>query len=130
VVDDDVPERVAGEMQPRRPRLDRALGVGDRLEHLVIDLDRVGRAARLLRVVGRHQRDRLSLVAHVAPGQHRLVGDLHPVDLAPGHVLVGEHGVDAGHGKRLGDVDRPDVRAGVRAAQRGAVEHPLDAHVG
>ena len=106
-----------------------ALGVGQRLEHAVLDDDRVGRAARGLGVVGGDDRDRLALVAHVVDREHRLVGDLHAVDLAPGDVVVGEHGVDAGDGQRRADVDAPDVRARVRAAQRGAVQHPLHAHV-
>ena len=37
---------------------------------------------------------------------------------------MGEHGVDAGHRQRLGDVDRDDARVRVRAADRVAPEHP------
>ena len=58
----------------------------------------------------------LALVADVLPREHRLVGDLQPVGLAAGHVLVGEHGVHAGHAQRGADLDRADLRARVRAS--------------
>ena len=93
VLDVHVPQQVAGRVQ--RLGVDRLLGVGDRLERLVVDLDLGGGVAGGLRVVGGDDRDRLALVADLVPRQHRLVGDLEPVRLAAGHVLVREHGVDA-----------------------------------
>ena len=67
--------------------LGRALRIDDRLEQLVLDADRGGGAARLLGLLGRHERDRLAQVADAVAGEHRLVGDLEPVGLLPGHVV-------------------------------------------
>ena len=86
--------------------LGRALHVGDGLERLVLDADLLGGAARLLGVLGGDERDRLAEVAHAVDREHRLVGELEPVALLAGNVLVREHGMDAGHRDRLGDVDR------------------------
>jgi hypothetical protein len=51
-------------------------------------------------VVGGDYGDGLALVADVLPGEHGLIGDLHPVYLAPGDVLVGQNGAHTRH--RLG----------------------------
>ena len=88
VADRHVAQQVAARVQRRDRRVERALGVGQRLEHLVVDLDLLGRRARGLGVVGGDDRDRLALVADVLPREHRLVVDLQPVGLAAGHVLV------------------------------------------
>ncbi len=129
VLDHDRAQEVAAVVQRRRIRRHRPLGVGHGFEHLVVDRDRGGRPARGLRVVGGDDRDRLALVADVAPGEHRLVGELEPVRLAPGHVLVREHGVDALQRERARGVERDDPSARVRAAQRRAPQHPVAAHV-
>ena len=117
-----VPHRRAVRME--RLRLGRALGVDDRLERLVLDAHGRGRAPRLLRLLGGDDRDRLAEVAHAVDREHGLVGELEPVRLLAGDVLVREHGVDAGHRDRLGDVDRDDPRVRVRAADGVAPEHP------
>ena len=123
--------RVVAVAVPLRPALrvdrlllGRALGVDDRLERLVLDLDRGGRPPRLLRVLGGDERDRLAEVAHPVEREHRLVGELEPVALVAGDVLVREDGVDAGHRDGLRDVDRDDARVRVRAAEGVAPEHP------
>ena len=77
--------------------LGRALRVDDELERLVLDDDPLGSPSRLLRVLRGDEGDRLAEVAHAVDRQHRLVGELEPVVLLPGHVLVGQDGVDAGH---------------------------------
>ena len=107
-----------------------AYRVGDRVEHLVLDHDRVGRAAGGLRVVGGDDRDGLAGVAHLVDREHRLVGELEAVGLAAGHVVVREHGGDAGDRQRRPDVDAADPRARVRAAQRGAPQHAVRPQVG
>jgi len=101
----------------------RALRVDDRLERVVLDLDPLRGAARLLRMLGRNECDRLAEVANTVPGQHGLVAELEPVALLSRDVGVRQHGVDAGHRQRLGEVDRTDPRMGVRAPQRVAPEH-------
>ena len=99
------------------------------VEHLVVDLDLRRGVARRLRVVGGDDRHRLALVAHLVEGQHRLVGDLEPVDLAARHVLVGEDGVHAADGERGGEVDLADAGARVRAAQGRAPQHSVGPQV-
>ena len=64
-----------------RRLLGRALHVDDRLEQLVLDADRRGGAAGLLRLLGGDERDRLAVVADAVDGEHRLVGELEPVRL-------------------------------------------------
>ena len=46
--------------------------------------DRLERTPRLLRVLGSDDDDRLADVAHAVDREHRLVGELEPVDLRPG----------------------------------------------
>ena len=93
-------------------------------ERLVVDADPLGRAPRLLGMLGGDERDRLAEVANAVDRQHRLVGELEAVVLLAGDVRVREHRVDAGHRHRLGDVDRDDARVRVRAPHRVAPEHP------
>ena len=104
--------------------LGRPLGIDHGLERLVLDADRGGRASRLLRLLGRDDRHRLAEVADAVAGEHRLVGELEPVRLPAGDVVVREHGVHARQRERLGDVDLEDPRVRVRAADRAAPEHP------
>ena len=90
-----VTQQVAGPVQLSGGGVERALGVGQRIQHLPVDLDLRRRRTRRLGVIGRDDRHRLALVADVLPGEYRLVGDLQAEGLAAGHVLMGEHGVDA-----------------------------------
>ena len=89
VPDDVRPRVVAVAVAHRRPvrverlLLGRALGVDDELERLVLDLDRLGRAARLLGVLRGDERDRLAEVADAVDREHRLVRELEPVRLLP-----------------------------------------------
>ena len=101
-----------------------AARIDDRLERLVLDADLLGRPARLLRVLRRDQRDRLPEVADAVDRQYGLVGELEPVQLLAGNIVVREHGVDTGHRQGLGDVDRDDAGMGVRAPDRVPPEHP------
>jgi hypothetical protein len=82
-----------------------------------------GGAAGLLGMLGGDDRDRLAEVAHLLHGEDWLVGDLEPVALVTGDVLVREDGADAGHAARLGCVDRGDAGPRVRAAKGVPVEH-------
>jgi hypothetical protein len=107
----------------------RGARVGDRLQHVVVDVDAGGGQPGGLRVVGGDQRHRFALVADDVEGQHRLVGQLEPVDLLARHVVGGEHGGDAGGGQRRAGVDRADPGVGVRAAQGDPPEHVLHPEV-
>ena len=127
--DDVRPRVVAVAMAGRRPvgmerlLLGRTLGIDDELERLVLDDDRLGGAARLLRMLGGDEGHRLAVVANAVDGEHRLVGELEAVGLAAGNVLVREDGMDARHRHGLGDVDRDDAGVGVRAAERVPPQH-------
>ncbi len=128
---DDVRPRILAEAVARgrigrmqRLRLGRALGIDDRLERLVLDSNGLGRTARLLRLLRRHDRDRLAEVAHAPVGQHRLVREIEPVRLLAGDVVLRQHRVHARHPRRLGRVDREHARVRVRAPDRVPPQHP------
>ena len=128
VAQPDVPEHVA--VRVDRRRRDRRLGVHQRREHLVLDLDRGAGAGGELRVVGRDRGDRLAVEPHDAVGEHRLVVALQTVRAGAPHVVLRHDGVHAGHGERAGDVDPQDARVRVRAAQRLAPDHAVHVQVG
>ena len=77
------------------------------VQHLVVDGDPGHRPPGGLRMVGGHDRDRLTLVAHLVAGEHRLVDDLQPVAPGARHVVGGQHRVDARAGPAPGRC-RPD----------------------
>ena len=72
-------------------------------------------------MVGGDDRERLALEPDLAAGEHRLVGDLEAVALAAGHVVVGEHRVDAGQ-RRAAAVSIAPIRA------RGTVARSVAPH--
>ena len=128
---DDVRPRVLAEAVPRgrlarvqRLRLGRALGVDDRVERLVLDLDRLRRTARLLGLLRGHDRDRLPEVAHALGREHRLVREVEAVRLLTGDVVLREHRVHARHPPGLARVDREHAGVRVRAPHRVPPEHP------
>ena len=83
--DDVRPRVVAVAVAVRRPvgmklrALGRALHVGDRLERLPLDDDRLGRAPGLLRVLGGDERVGLAEVADAVDREHGLVAELEAV---------------------------------------------------
>ena len=113
----------------QRLRLGRSLRVDDRDEGLVLDDDQLRGPARLLRVLGGDDRDRLAEVAHAVDREHGLVLKLEPVRLAPGHVGVREHRMHARDGERAREIDRTHARVRVRAAQRVTPEHSGDLQI-
>ncbi len=125
-----VPHRVAAVVDHLALAPDGGPGVGDGRQLLVVDLDQGRRAAGGLGVVRRDHRDGLALVAHPVVRQHRLVAVLEPERVRAGHVLVREHREDAGDGERGRRLDVSDPGVGVRAAQRGAPQHPVHPQVG
>ena len=76
------------------------VGVDQRGQRLVGDLDGVQRPAGGVGVVGRHRRHRLAHEAHDVAGEHRLVGRDEPVGGGAGHVVGGDHAGHAGDGQR------------------------------
>jgi hypothetical protein len=127
MLDEQVAEDVAVGVQRRR--LEGDLRIDHGLHHLVRDRDRLRRQASGLGVVGRHDGDRLAVVADDLRRQHRLVGVLEPEQRPARYVGGGEHGAHAVHHERRGDVDRDDPRRGVRRPQRAAEQHAVGPHV-
>ncbi len=122
VGDVHVPQHVAEGMQAAGPWVERGFHVDERLDRLVVDLDQGQGVPCLLDGLGRDERHRLALVAHLACGEHRLVGDLEPVGGPARDVACGEDGVDSRRGPRGRHVEPADVRRRVRGAQRQPVE--------
>jgi hypothetical protein len=125
-----VAQQIAGRMHRIRAGTQRRFGIGDGGQHLVVHGDAGGCAARGLRMVGGHDRDRLALVAHLVDGEHRLVRDFQAVQLGAGHVLVREHGVHPGQRKGFGHIDTADPGTRMWAAQCRAPQHIPRPHVG
>ena len=105
--------------------LGRALGVDDELERLVLDAG----SSRPRGAPAPGARPRRARPARRSSGRGRSRapagrGTRARSVFCARDVGVREHGVDAGHRERLGDVDRDDARVRVRAADRVAPEHP------
>ncbi len=99
--------------------------IGDRVPLLELDGDEGGRPAGGLPGVGGHDGDRLAPVVDLAVGEDGLVG--HDLALVPdtGHLVDGEHGVDAGDRQRRRHVDGPDHRTRQEHTPGGGPQHPL-----
>ncbi len=121
---------VAVRVQARGVGRQRPLRIGERLERLVLDADRMRRSPGVLGMIGRDQRDRLAPVTDHVHCQDRLVGNLETVNLASGHVLVGEHCRHSGHRTSLARIDRNDSRVRVRTAHGRAPQHPVHLEIG
>ncbi len=126
----DLSRDIAVWVQPRSVIGERNLGVRQRFEHVVLDPHRLRRTPRQLGVISSDERDRLTPIAHHVRREHRLVEDLQSVEVAPGYVLVREHGAHAGHRQRFARVDRDDARVRMRAPNRRSPEHAIDLQVG
>ena len=125
--DHEVAEHVAVGVERRR--VDRELGVDHRLEHLVVDDDRLARAPRGLGMVGRDRprpaRRRSARRRPTSTGwsrcsrPYRFTGTSSAVSTActPGIASAGR------------DVDRADARRRVRRAQRAAPQHAVGPQV-
>ena len=112
--------------------VERLLGVHDRRQRLVVDLDEVERVARGVLVLGDDEGDLLALEAHLVGGEHRL--DVHRQRRHPREVqrLEGGTGDDRLHLRHrlgLGGVDRPDPGVRIGAAQDRGVQHAGQRHV-
>ena len=106
--------------------------IGDRIDRLVLDLDELGGVTRCLARLGDHRDDRLADKAHLADRERVVlhVRTGHGRDLEErvgqgGDLLAGERPVDPRVLLRGGDVDRRDVRVGVRRADEMEVTHPV-----
>ena len=112
-----------------RGRLDRSLGIGERLEHLVLDDDRLARAPGSLGMIGSDRGDRLTRIEHGVGREHGLVRADEAVGRA-GHVFGGDDHLDAGDAPRGAHVEPADAGMGMRRPQRLPPHHPLGPEVG
>jgi hypothetical protein len=120
--------RVLLVVDARRVLVHRALGVEERRQHLVLDLDRLARLLRQLGILGRHHRHAVADEAHLAVEHHGVVRRRFGPAL-PGrgvgharHVLVREHAGDAWHRAGARRVDAHDPRVRVGRVQDARVE--------
>ena len=117
-------------MDQRRALRLRLRRIGDRGQHLVIDVDLLARVLRLRQGLGDHDRDRVADVVRLVAGDRRMRRHLHRravlrrdrpaadqiADLVGREIGAGQHRDDAGHAFRFGAVDLLDLRVRVRRA--------------
>src|SRR5919204_144165 len=135
--EDAFPRQVGSRLvvKDRRVVVDRAPGVVDGRQRLVVDLDQLGSVPRALAGLGDDRRDRLADEAGLADreavvleGGPRRRGDLEE-RIGEGRDLVaGQRPVDPGVVECRRDVDRADLGVRVRRADEVDVAHvvPLD----
>ncbi len=108
----------------------RLLGVDQRFQRFIADVDGGHPAAGVLGVVGGDDRHRLAPEAGDTVGEHRLVGVLQAEATGAGDIVDGEDRGHAGHLERRGDVEARHPGVSVWAAQRGPPQHPRRRDVG
>ena len=123
------PQNVAVGMDRRMRPVDGGLGVEQRFEHLVRDLDGGEGATTRLGMVGGHGGDRLADVTHDVGHEHGLVGGDQPVRRGARDVVGRDHGGDAVDLPRLRHVDGDDPGVGVGRPQGHAPPGAVDRHV-
>jgi hypothetical protein len=125
-------KQVAARVDRRCVRGERRLGRGQRLEDLVLDLDRCGSHAGAVLGVGHDDREHVSDVPSCLadPYQQRPVRDNQPVIAHARDVLRGKDAFDSGQSWCRRRVDSKHARARMLRQHEGAVKHPFDRHVG
>ena len=123
-------------VQERRIVLDRALGVDQHGQRLVLDLDQIGGVARDLARGGDDGRDRLAHVPHLADRErvvlHVRARGSRELEERVGQdrdLVAGQRPVDAAELERLRDVDALDLRVRVRRAHEVEEAHPVPLEV-
>lgn len=124
----DVPDQVAVGVQGGRP--ERLLGVGHRVQQLVLDRDGGRGEAGGVGVVGGDGGDGFAVVADHVVGEDGPVGDPAAVGGGAGDVGVGDDGAHAGHGRGGRRVDGEDAGVRVRGAEHGGPEQAFGPQVG
>ena len=100
-------------------------GVDQHRQGLVLHLDQLDRIGGRIAVLGDDEGDLLVLEQHLLLGQHRLHvarKRRHVVQAQRLQLGGGQHGDDAGKGRRLGDVDLLDPRMAIGRAHEIAIE--------
>ncbi len=108
---------------------ERFLGIGDRLQRPVFDLDQVERFESGLLVAGDYRRDRVADVANALRRERILILGHRKNAEGDGKILAGQHEMHAGAALSAGDVDRFDDRVRQRRAQQFAMHHARQHHV-
>ena len=118
-------------MHERRARLQRLERIGERLEHLVVDLDlRRGLTRVELRVGDDHRQEVCDAAGDLALGdEQRLIGIVEAGAAEPGNVGRGEDAHDAGHRGGLVGMNLQDPRARMLGQHHRAVQHSGHAQV-
>ncbi len=99
-------------------------------QFFIVDLDQPRREPRRRFGFGRHRRDRLADIAHLALGDGVLVLDEGAHAMPFAEILAGDDGVHAGHRQRFAEIVALDAGMGVRAAEQGAVQHARAIEIG
>ena len=127
----------------RRAGLHRVLGQRDRRNRLVVDLDQFGGILGLGQRLGDHHRHRIADIPHAVGHQRRPLRREHRAAVGPlaRHVGLGHAepvrldvvaGIDGHHARcrfRRVDIDRPDLRVGMRRADEDGVGLARQVHV-
>ena len=121
----------------RRAGFHRLFGVGHGGQRIVVDVDRVDRIARDVRIGRDHDRHGVADEVDAVARQDGVLGRLEIGNRGGARhqaarsvdVGAGQDGDDARDRARGGDVDASDARVRVRAAQDGRMEHPGQAQV-
>ena len=125
----DVAEHVAVGVDVSRLRPQSHLGIRQRLEHVVLDLDRRDGPRSDLRMVRGDGRNRLAVEQRHLVREDRLVVVFETVGAAAPQVVVGDDRVHAGDEQRRARVQMRDARVRERAAQRLAPQHAVHPQV-
>ena len=117
VTDSDRPED--------RPLLERGLEIGDGGQVLEFEIYRLGGPPRLLPCLGGHHRHRLTPMADLGFGEHRLVGDDLALIAVTGHVVDGDDVDHPRHGPRRSRVEADDAGVSRVCSTRHGPQHPV-----
>ena len=111
--------------------VDRGDGVGERPEHVVVDLDQLGRGPGLLAGLGHDDGEHVAGVGRAAALGDEIGQSLWmmPTRSSPGTSAAVNTADHARRGPRRVDVDAADVGAGVVGQAEGGVQHARHAEV-
>jgi hypothetical protein len=116
-------------VQDERLRRHRLLGVEDRRELFVLDLDGRRRGLRDLRRLGGDDRDVVADETHAVDRQDRPVQEA-PAEVVLADVFPGQDRMDALDRARGRGVDRDDLRVRRRRGDEGGPQHPRHREIG
>ena len=113
----------------RRARIERVPDIDHGREDVVVDANQLEGVACRVAVIRDHERDLLTLEAHLVCREHCLdvVGEgRDPGQLERFQILAGEDGAHTWPRERLAGIDGDDSRVSHRRAQDRPVQHPRE----